>query len=245
MSTLASYGSGVRMVATGSGKAVPHPVPSLLVRHAGPSLAAVQTTTTGHHNSSYPHVQHQYASWSSTLYALLFGSHQGAIPKKSCLHSIPGAHTAHHSHSAPTSTRISRRGNIKRRAPLPFCAHTICFIIAFISTTMADVSNGPMADGGQLRERPSAKPLHLHNSHDAKQKVLDLNDREDKSNKDDKLKRTYGRTPDGTGIRLMQSVALSSHSLVTNIPVQFLLCRRPTTWSRSCFRPRNQRTYPI
>jgi hypothetical protein len=79
MSTLASYGSGVRMVATGSGKAVPHPVPSLLVRHAGPSLAAVQTTTTGHHNSSYPHVQHQYASWSSTLYALLFGSHQGAI----------------------------------------------------------------------------------------------------------------------------------------------------------------------
>jgi phosphatidylethanolamine N-methyltransferase len=64
---------------------------------------------------------------------------------------------------------------------------------------MADSSNASTANGGQLRERPSAKPLHLQNSHDAKQKVLDLNDQEDKSNKDENLKRTYGRTPDGTG----------------------------------------------
>lgn len=64
---------------------------------------------------------------------------------------------------------------------------------------MADVSNGSSADDSQLRERPSAKPLHLNNADDAKQKVLELNDHEDKNHKDDSKKRTYGRTPDGTG----------------------------------------------
>ena len=65
---------------------------------------------------------------------------------------------------------------------------------------MADVSNGSKADDSQLRERPSAKPLHLDNADDAKQKVLELNDQEDKHHKDDSTKRTYGRTPDGTGM---------------------------------------------
>ena len=66
---------------------------------------------------------------------------------------------------------------------------------------MADVGNDSRADGSQLRERPSAKPLHLNNSDDAKQKVLELNDQEDKHHKnDDSKKRTYGRTPDGTGM---------------------------------------------
>ena len=65
---------------------------------------------------------------------------------------------------------------------------------------MADVSNGSKGDDGQLRERPSAKPLHLNNADDAKQKVLELNDQEDKNHKDDNKKRTYGRTPDGTGM---------------------------------------------
>lgn len=65
---------------------------------------------------------------------------------------------------------------------------------------MADVSNGSKGDDGQLRERPSAKPLHLNNADDAKQKVLELNDQEDKDHKDDNKKRTYGRTPDGTGM---------------------------------------------
>jgi len=68
---------------------------------------------------------------------------------------------------------------------------------------MADVGNDSKADGSQLRERPSAKPLHLNNSDDAKQKVLELNDQEDKDHKnDDSKKRTYGRTPDGTGMSL-------------------------------------------
>lgn len=66
---------------------------------------------------------------------------------------------------------------------------------------MADISNGPMADGSQLRERPNAKPLHLNNADDAKQKVLQLNDEENKKHKGDaSKKRTYGRTPDGTGM---------------------------------------------
>lgn len=64
---------------------------------------------------------------------------------------------------------------------------------------MTDVGEGSRADGSQLRERPSAKPLHLQKSDDAKQKVLALNDQEDRDHKDDDKKRTYGRTPDGTG----------------------------------------------
>ncbi|CAO2654629.1 Nn.00g113620.m01.CDS01 [Neocucurbitaria sp. VM-36] len=63
---------------------------------------------------------------------------------------------------------------------------------------MTDTGDGSKADSSQLRERPSAKPLHLHKSDDAKQKVLELNDQEDRDCKDDKDKRTYGRTPDGT-----------------------------------------------
>ncbi|KAI8942346.1 phosphatidylethanolamine N-methyltransferase, variant 3 [Plenodomus lindquistii] len=60
---------------------------------------------------------------------------------------------------------------------------------------MADMGN---ADGSQVRERPSAKPMHLANSGDARQRVLELNDQEDRKDKNDYEKRTYGRTPDGT-----------------------------------------------
>ncbi|KAF2268733.1 phosphatidylethanolamine N-methyltransferas-like protein [Lojkania enalia] len=63
---------------------------------------------------------------------------------------------------------------------------------------MADNDNGQSADGNCLRERPLAKPLHLHNSDDARQKVLELNEQEDSECKHGKEKRTYGRTPDGT-----------------------------------------------
>lgn len=62
---------------------------------------------------------------------------------------------------------------------------------------MTDVRKGPEADSSQLRERPTAKPLHMHDSDLAKQKVLDLNEQED--SKDEREKKTYGRTPDGTG----------------------------------------------
>jgi phosphatidylethanolamine N-methyltransferase len=66
---------------------------------------------------------------------------------------------------------------------------------------MTDVDNhGANADGSQLRERPSAKPLHLRNSEDAREKVLELNNQEEKNQKDDQQKRTYGRVPDGTGM---------------------------------------------
>jgi phosphatidylethanolamine N-methyltransferase len=64
---------------------------------------------------------------------------------------------------------------------------------------MADSHDGFRADGSQLRERPSAKPLHLHNSEDAKEKVLELNNQEEKDSKNDEQQRTYGRTADGTG----------------------------------------------
>jgi phosphatidylethanolamine N-methyltransferase len=65
---------------------------------------------------------------------------------------------------------------------------------------MADVGPGPEANGsGGLHERPSAKPLHLRSADSAKQKVLALNEQEDRDHKDDARKRTYGRTPDGTG----------------------------------------------
>jgi phosphatidylethanolamine N-methyltransferase len=48
-----------------------------------------------------------------------------------------------------------------------------------------------------LRERTSEKPQQLDTADEARQRVLELNERED--SKDDKEKRTYGRTPDGTG----------------------------------------------
>jgi phosphatidylethanolamine N-methyltransferase len=65
---------------------------------------------------------------------------------------------------------------------------------------MADINpNGAKADGSQLRERPSAKPLHLNNPDDAKRKVLELNNQEEKDGKDEDKKKTYGRVPDGTG----------------------------------------------
>ena len=66
---------------------------------------------------------------------------------------------------------------------------------------MSDVGrDGFKADGSQLRERPSAKPLHLNNSEDAKQKVFKLNEEEENDNKNENAKKTYGRTPDGTGM---------------------------------------------
>ena len=67
---------------------------------------------------------------------------------------------------------------------------------------MADTQSSlnASADGSRLRERPSAKPLHLNNSDDARKKVLQLNEEEgEQEHKDASQKRTYGRTPDGTG----------------------------------------------
>ncbi|KAG9378388.1 Phosphatidylethanolamine N-methyltransferase [Pyrenophora tritici-repentis] len=83
---------------------------------------------------------------------------------------------------------------------------------------MADVGD-LKADGSQLRERPSAKPLHLNNSDDAKQKVLKLNDQEDKDHKNDESKkRTYGRTPDGTVFIVPQTHDMVSQLLSPSQP---------------------------
>ncbi|KAF1972090.1 phosphatidylethanolamine N-methyltransferas-like protein [Bimuria novae-zelandiae CBS 107.79] len=62
---------------------------------------------------------------------------------------------------------------------------------------MADATGSTSVDRSSLRERPSAKPLHMHNADDARQKVLDLNEQEAKEQKEGP-KRTYGRTADGT-----------------------------------------------
>lgn len=78
---------------------------------------------------------------------------------------------------------------------------------------MNDVGAGAKADGSQLRERPSAKPVQLHNSHDAKQRVLEVNNQEYQAHKDEQTKRTYGRISDGTGKRLCCVVSRSNELL--------------------------------
>lgn len=79
---------------------------------------------------------------------------------------------------------------------------------------MSDVGrDGFKADSSQLRERPSAKPLHLHNSEDAKQKVFELNEEEEKDGNHERTKKTYGRTPDGTGTWLY---TVTSHAQEKN-----------------------------
>ncbi|KAF1944310.1 phosphatidylethanolamine N-methyltransferas-like protein [Clathrospora elynae] len=83
---------------------------------------------------------------------------------------------------------------------------------------MADVGNGSNADGSQLRGRLSAQPLHLHNSDDAKQKVLELNGQEDKHHKHADQKRTYGRTPDGTVFIVPQTHDMVSQLLSPSQP---------------------------
>jgi phosphatidylethanolamine N-methyltransferase len=66
---------------------------------------------------------------------------------------------------------------------------------------MADIDRHHQAEDSRLRERPSAKPLHARqlSEDDAKQRVLALNEQEDRGHEDGREKRTYGRTPDGTG----------------------------------------------
>lgn len=85
---------------------------------------------------------------------------------------------------------------------------------------MTEAGGRATADGSQLRERPSTKPLHLFNSEDAKQKVLELNDQEDRDHSHDRQKRTYGRTPDGTGthrLALASSSSSATHALFVDI----------------------------
>lgn len=66
---------------------------------------------------------------------------------------------------------------------------------------MADIDREYQAEDSRLRERPSAPPLHARqlSEEDAKQRVLALNEQEDKEHEHGREKRTYGRTSDGTG----------------------------------------------
>lgn len=56
-----------------------------------------------------------------------------------------------------------------------------------------------MEDANELRQRLPQQPALPRQAKDAKQAVTDLNEDEAKSSKNDSEKRTYGRTPDGTG----------------------------------------------
>jgi hypothetical protein len=114
---------------------------------------------------------------------------------------------------------------------------------------------GSMAGGSQLRERPSAKPLDLHSAEDAKERVLELNRQEENDDKDDSKKRTYGRTPDGTGMLLYAKISVNTMAAPFNAApflrvfvltpaTQSSSCRTLMTWSPSCSRPRNPRTCP-
>ncbi len=64
---------------------------------------------------------------------------------------------------------------------------------------MAEGVGGATAVGSQLRGRSSAKPLDAHDPDTAQQRVLELNNQDD-GDKSGAQKRTYGRTPDGTGM---------------------------------------------
>lgn len=67
---------------------------------------------------------------------------------------------------------------------------------------MTDTAHVAGVGTGELRERavPNAsKPGHAENTDDARETVMKLNEAEEKTGKDDAHRRTYGRTPDGTG----------------------------------------------
>ncbi|KAF2750467.1 phosphatidylethanolamine N-methyltransferas-like protein [Sporormia fimetaria CBS 119925] len=67
-----------------------------------------------------------------------------------------------------------------------------------------------------VRERLSAKPVHLDSAEQARQRVLELNEEED--NKQGKDKRTYGRTPDGTVFVVPQTHDMVSQLLSPSQP---------------------------
>lgn len=95
------------------------------------------------------------------------------------------------------------------------------------------------AAGSGLRERPTARPLHIDNAEDARRKVLELNEEEEKEHADGSEKRTYGRTPDGTG----ESAPAPTPAPPT-LTRQSSSCRRHTTWFPSFSRRPSPRTCP-
>jgi phosphatidylethanolamine N-methyltransferase len=74
------------------------------------------------------------------------------------------------------------------------------------------------SEGSRQRGRPTEKPLHLDNADDARQRVLQLNDDEDKDHSNGGEKRTYGRTPDGTVFIVPQTHDMVSQLLSPSQP---------------------------
>jgi hypothetical protein len=105
----------------------------------------------------------------------------------------------------------------------------------------------------QLRERLSSNSGQAKATQSAKEKVLELNGKEAERGDEKKEKKTYGRTPDGTGTlhRCQLDISHPINWETTSIDqrlmdfVQSLPSRIPTTWSLSSSRPRSQRTTQI
>ena len=78
-----------------------------------------------------------------------------------------------------------------------------------------DTGNGNAVASSELRkrlpERPE-KPQQAKNADEARQVVVDLNTAEEKADKEDSEKRTFGRTADGTGMSLVHNLARFSTS---------------------------------
>jgi len=68
--------------------------------------------------------------------------------------------------------------------------------------SMSTTGRDGVADTSELRYRLPQEPAIPRQASDPQQTVADLNKDEKKSSKDDNNKRTYGRTPDGTGMMM-------------------------------------------
>lgn len=124
-------------------------------------------------------------------------AHRTAYPAHSKSQQRPAARSQT-SHSGKARTPTKRDLNTRQQTPPWIDAISIALWSCHdTSFNMTEVGNGLKADGSQLRERPSAKPMHMQDAEAAKQKVLELNEQED--GKSEREKKTYGRTPDGTG----------------------------------------------
>ena len=68
--------------------------------------------------------------------------------------------------------------------------------------TSVNINSIAGIDASGIRNRPSKSPeapLHAESAETAQDAVKALNEQEAKQDKDEKEKKTFGRTPDGTG----------------------------------------------
>lgn len=62
----------------------------------------------------------------------------------------------------------------------------------------------PTAESAAEGLRKRNAPIHANTQQEARQAVLDLNAAEEKSNKQEQDRKTFGRTPDGTGTSFLR-----------------------------------------